>query len=228
MTSWHYRVGVGSATGAQSGVWRFWTWKDDIYLSLRSIGHVMKVSLHQSGVWQAGLTSEAARARNIDFTTRAWDRWRRPPELAMGTVKAFQIIVPASEVTQPRVLQPTRGKVEWLPRPTEGYCTYITALHGSAQAPGFATFLVGDAVARLLSHVELPSGAKLWVVSHDEVLTEGQATQLHAMKSRSTHEYATIENELRDAAHPRFGVFGSDSDGARFIIDISVPDHTRQ
>lgn len=128
VTDWKYRVAVGAATGPQSGVWRFWTWNDDVYVALRSIGHVLKVSLHQSGVWQAGLTSEAPRARNIDPSTRSWDRWRRPPEFAMGTVKAFQIIIPSSEVTWPRVIQPAQGKVEWLPRPPEGYCTYVTAV----------------------------------------------------------------------------------------------------
>jgi hypothetical protein len=58
------RFVVGTRGGLRSSTWRCWTpagGKSDVYLAPRSLAGSYKISLHESGSWQVGLTSEVKR-----------------------------------------------------------------------------------------------------------------------------------------------------------------------
>ncbi len=110
-----------NAHRCQSGVWRLWTHGDDVYISLRDLTKVKKVSLHPSGRWRNAWAEEHV-AKGSPFVApgqdRATDKWERPPELAPGVTRAFDIVVSASDVTQPQHLDPNTlngMKIMWGP-----------------------------------------------------------------------------------------------------------------
>lgn len=221
--TWTYRVAVGDAAGPQSSCWRFWVWNNDVYVAARSIGHQMKVSLHGSDVWQAGLTSEFAKQRGIDPTARSWERWHRPSEFAPGVVKAFKVIVPASEVTAPLSSRAAgAGNVHWLPCPAEGHCTYITLLHSRGSVPQDTTFSEGNIPTRSLDHVTLPGGDQIWLVAHEELMNQHQAQQLRVLKAQTDPAVARLADRLSQTKQPRWVFFGMAEDGSRFFLDVAV------
>lgn len=64
-----------------------------MYISPRMLGGSVKVSLHQSGSWQLGLTTESP-AHFRSAGSRHWDIWKRGGKLAPGTVRAWYLLIP--------------------------------------------------------------------------------------------------------------------------------------
>lgn len=69
----------------------------DMYICPRMLGGRVKVSLHQSGSWQLGLTQESS-ADVCSDGSRHWDIWKRGGELAPGTVRAWYLLIPDQEL----------------------------------------------------------------------------------------------------------------------------------
>ena len=69
----------------------------DIYISPRMLGGAVKVSLHESGSWQAGLAKESS-ANLRSAGSRHWDIWKRGEELAPGNVRAWYLLIPDQEL----------------------------------------------------------------------------------------------------------------------------------
>jgi hypothetical protein len=61
----------------------------DLYICPHMLGGAVKASLHESGSWQAGLTSGES---------RHWDIWERGEELAPGMVRAWYLLIPDQEL----------------------------------------------------------------------------------------------------------------------------------
>ena len=127
------RFAVGQPDGPQSSVWRLSVKGNDVYIALREIAKVKKITLHESGSWRNAWTTEQI-AKGLPFLApgedRATDKWR-PLEWAPGLIRAFDIVVPASEVTCPKHLDPngfSGKKIEWVPSAPEGYATYTSRL----------------------------------------------------------------------------------------------------
>jgi hypothetical protein len=80
-------------------VWRLWLVpsKNDVYIAARNAAAAFKVSLHQSGRWRVGFTNpdDPLIPKGRD---RAVHKWHRPPELAPGMTRAFEIGIPATEI----------------------------------------------------------------------------------------------------------------------------------
>lgn len=96
------RFAIGPPDGVSSNAWRIWTMKTgDVYIACRDNFKEVKVSLHASGRWRMGFTSEALVKNPLlirDGEDRAWNVWDRPPETLPNTVRAFQLIFPTSEL----------------------------------------------------------------------------------------------------------------------------------
>jgi hypothetical protein len=147
------RFAVGDPAGARSAVWRLWTsrTKSDVYVSAWALTSVLKVSLHESGDWRHAFTDIRGMAHVAPGQDRAMARWERPPEFAQGVTRAFEIIIPASEVTKPPYLERDKDfrpeyadkEIVWVPPAPEGYATHFTVLFTSAEVtagtlPGLA------------------------------------------------------------------------------------------
>lgn len=105
MTLTEYRPGKGrriQLTGEPdrcSTVWRIASARHtaDVYISPLMHGGKVRVSLHQSGSWQVGLTKEHATHLSSQ-ESRHWDIWQRGGELAPGTVRAWYLLIPDQEL----------------------------------------------------------------------------------------------------------------------------------
>lgn len=215
------RFAVGPPNGISSNAWRIWTMKTgDVYIACRDNFKEVKVSLHASGRWRMGFTTEAL-AKNAllvgDGENRAWDVWDRPPETLPNTVRAFQLIFPTSELA---VRPDQRQLKDWQ-----------NVIHIEAAPLGKLTvislFITQGEVALAhesepsfcLASLNLNNGTYVQLIAHGE--PEGNFPKLVAASvadARKQTEGAglTIPNDA-------YGYFlGQHDDGTRFIFGASV------
>lgn len=160
--------------------------KSDIYISGRSLGSSVKVSLHEPGPSRFALTSEWLRRTGFQAPEGRdrrlaveWDRPRpRPPR---QVARPFSIIVPYDEVLDRE--RPETGQVVWVPPPPENTCIHFdiiytpagTLITGHPGARGMGTKLVGE--------VQLQNGERVFVTSLVRQMDE--ATRRYVAKLRS-------------------------------------------
>jgi hypothetical protein len=70
---------------------------DDVYIVPTMMGGDMKVSLHKSGSWQAGLTVEG-HAKLPLTESRHWEIFPRSPEFGPGATRAWYLLLPDEEL----------------------------------------------------------------------------------------------------------------------------------
>jgi hypothetical protein len=230
------RFAVGVPEGSRSSVWRIWTHDNEVYLSARALTSILKISLHSSGDWRHAFTAEQVVAGLPFITpgqTRAIDRWERPPEFWPGVTKAFEIVVPSSEVTTPshpkanELFRRNLGakKVVWVPAAPEGYATHFTVLFTKPEVT--AATLPGwpgrDAMGtRLIWKTELPNAETVWIVSHEppdtfqQWVAEGKRYLISVASSAVWEEAAANGLELRILSCGY-----NYQDGTRVYLDIS-------
>jgi hypothetical protein len=167
------RFAVGDPTGPQSSVWRLWTRGNDVYISLRDLTKAKKVSLHSSGRWRNAWTTEHV-AKGSPFVApgqdRATDKWDRPPEFSPGVTRAFDIVVPASEVTNPKVPDAdtlSGKKIVWVTPPPRDYATHFTVLFTTAEVTAATSGWPGrrSMGTQLIWKAELPNRETVWLVA---------------------------------------------------------------
>jgi len=88
------RFAVGNPKGLTSNSWRVWAEKKcELYIACRDNFKETKVSLHASGRWRMGYTTEAI-AKNPSLVSpgddRAWEIWDRPSETLPQTTIALR------------------------------------------------------------------------------------------------------------------------------------------
>lgn len=211
------RFAVGPPDGLTSNSWRGWaTKRGDVYIVCRDNFREVKVSLHVSGRWRMGFTSEAvAESSHLlpSDQNRAWEVWNRPPASLPKTVVAYRLVFPTSELA---VRPEQRPQKEWK-----------NVVYIEAAPPGRVTvvslFVTDGEVA--LTHASEPSfcmasldignGRRAQFVAHGD--PEGELPQLieeNVAKARSAAESAGIE-----IPEEAFGLFhGLQDDGSRFLF----------
>lgn len=96
------RFAVGPPDGITSNAWKLWTSKNkDVYITCRDNFKEAKVSLHASGRWRMGFTSEALTKSAeliLPQQNRAWEVWDRPPPQLPNATIAFRLVFPTPEL----------------------------------------------------------------------------------------------------------------------------------
>jgi len=72
----------------------------DVYIASRQFAGIMKISLHQSGIWQTSFIRDDLMPtdKTGSAPSRHLDRWTRPDEFAEGYTQALTIIFPWTEL----------------------------------------------------------------------------------------------------------------------------------
>lgn len=96
------RVTAGRDPGPRSGVWRIFTYRDDIYVQPRYAGGALKTSFHASGLNRHAFT-EGVAPRWINDGDRAFVKWEGPPDFIDGAKLLLDIVIPTDELTEPTV-----------------------------------------------------------------------------------------------------------------------------
>jgi len=106
------RYGIGSPDGQRSAVWKFWTYKDDVYATHRVPNGVEKFSFHASGDWRRAIVAERIPAGVSD---RVLNRWRRSPPEHPGSGRAtvaLTVVFPWHQISPTSV--PLDSAVQWI------------------------------------------------------------------------------------------------------------------
>lgn len=166
------RIGVGDANGPQSGVFRIWSpnEKSDIYAAVRDIAGDIKISLHETGECNAGLTAQFAKQEFAAVTamggSRHQSQWLRQTHVGPLIVTPLQFVIPASELRIWRDNPILTEKVTWLEPPGVGRSIIISCIFSGQffpddEWPGRhnGTYLLGTKL--------LPNGEKFWLIWQD-------------------------------------------------------------
>ena len=105
----YIRIGVGSEASAFSSIWKFWVQGDDAYITARTLGRVLKYSLHKSGLWRYAFHSAVDLQEGEDRKRYGWS----PREILPGTRVGPVVIVPSTNVPGP-LMEPCPSNVTWL------------------------------------------------------------------------------------------------------------------
>jgi hypothetical protein len=72
----------------------------DVYIASRQFAGIVKISLHQSGIWQTSFIRDDLMPTDNTGSapSRHLDRWTRPDEFAEGYTQALTIIFPWTEL----------------------------------------------------------------------------------------------------------------------------------
>lgn len=164
--SYQLRFCVGQPKGPKAGVWRLWTArppKSDVYVAARGAASSMKMSLHESGAWQASFTSQFAdtlQAKNEWFREyRHIDKWDRPIELSPGLTLALRLIFPASELRTYSLDLGTSKPTTWIPAPLPGLVCEIALVFSRLEVPVSNWPGKSQHGTQLLARHSLPNGA---------------------------------------------------------------------
>jgi hypothetical protein len=211
------RFAVGPPDGLTSNSWRMWTSKHgDVYIACRDNFKEVRVSLHPSGRWRMGFTTQAIE-KNPQLLppdiNRAWDVWDEPPASLPDSVVAFKLIFPTSELAvrpEQRRTKLWEGVLYIEPAPpgkvtiTTLFVTKDASMLKHESEPSFclASLAIGnDRRAQLIAHTD-PSGGL------EEFIAKGVSA------ARKQTESAGV----RIPQEGYFYLYGQRDDGCRFII----------
>lgn len=210
------RWAVGSADGLRSSTWRLWgNKKGNIYISCRSMGHIVKASFHPDRNCHVGFTSEyadTARKRFSNISSRHWEKWTIPDE---PMVRAIQIVLPASEL---RSFPATEtAQLRWLPAPLPNSVSIVSIFiaHRGAEMkwPGSA-------------HGTLPLGVIVtekrvtWAVYSSNSIDAKTKVWIEDNRSKLASMPVTAETLRKPGI--RAVLFGDQEGHSKFFIELSL------
>ena len=222
------RFGVQDDQGRRAATWKLWTpakgGYSDVYLACRSLGGVLKTSLHESGKWHIAYSKEAFE-EHVEgaiprFEDRFVEKWPRPADLHAGITLAYRIVTPAASSTIAITDANTKG-VTWIPNAPKGKATeiavFITEPHTKTTdwpgKRGMGTLFIGS--------IELANGSTVWAVYHFVDMPD-----LSSLGQRAGHYYkGRTKQDIDDALSKgmlRAIAYGSHEDGSRIIYDFAV------
>jgi hypothetical protein len=163
------RIAVGYPPEPQSGIYRIWNQKgkSNIFVSVRDIADQIKISLHESGECNAGLTGQFAQKEMAAVAamggSRHQSRWIRRTHTGSRVITPLQIVVPATELNKCSEYHATKKKITWIAPPEAGHSIIISCMFSGQylsddEWPGRnnGTQLIGIKI--------LPNGEKFWLI----------------------------------------------------------------
>jgi len=218
------RFGIHDDAGHRAATWKLWTeasgGKSDVYLACRSLGGVLKASLHESGNWHIAFSQQTFEASVEGVipkcTDRFMDKWPRPSEIAPGVTLAFRIVTPWTGVTNAIEGASTTGVI-WLPNAPEPKATEIDILLVKPTTPVSGWPGKQSMGTSLIGSIPLESGetvwAVYWMVDMPDLTKAAKGTG-HFFKGKNEKD---VEREGLRAL-----VVGTESDGSRVMYDCAV------
>jgi hypothetical protein len=224
------RVAVGHIHGPQSAVFRIWSpsGKSDVYAAVRDIAGKIKISLHETGECNAGLTTQFA-GKEVSAVaamggSRHQSKWSRHTHVGSWIVTPLQFVIPASELRMWRAKPILSEKVTWLQPPGEGRSVIISCIFSGQSLPDEewpgrrnGTHLLGTKL--------LPNGEKFWLIWQDcssGPIEQGLLFKAQAhMKQQRPVRFSNITDDTPPA--PRSLIFNEyPTDGLLVVLDAAA------
>ncbi len=166
------RVVVGHSPEPQSAFLRFWSQrgKSDVYASVRNIAGKIKISLHESGECNAGLTDQFAKneleAVAAIGGSRHQSKWRRKTHVGSLIVTPLQFAIPFSQLKVWKNDTGTEKRITWINPPEPNHSIIISCIF-SGQALSDDKWPGRNNGTNLIVSNILPNGEKFWLVWQD-------------------------------------------------------------
>lgn len=157
------RVIVGTAPGRRSGMWRFFTRGDDIYVQSNAMRKDLKTSLHASGKGHHAWTDSGV-AQWVPDGDRYMMKWDKPEDFAPGGKILLGIVLPTDHLTVPPEEPPLaqREKITLLAPAPQGEAMMLSVI---LTAPGTRLTAPKKRSSALLARWELPTRGTVWIVA---------------------------------------------------------------
>lgn len=214
------RFAIGPPDGYTSNSWRIWTTKaGDVYIACRDNFKEAKVSLHASGRWRMGFTTEAITNNPLlvgEGENRAWDIWDRPVEKIPNIVQAFKLVFSSSQlkITPDKRLTKSWKDVIYIEAPPIGKLTVITLFVTNENVrlnhesePSF-----------WLASLDLNNGCYAQLVAHGE--HEGNLPDLISCAVENARLSTKAAGQIPEGAYGYF--LGHRDDGVRYMFGAPV------
>ncbi len=163
------RIVVGCSPKPQSAIYRIWSnkGKSDVYASIRDIAGVFKVSLHESGVCQAGFTQkfEIENKEIIDDVggSRHQSRWCRKTHVGPRIITPLQFCIPANQLKVWEKKKEIPKKTTWIDPPEKEYSIIISCIF-SGQVISDDNWPGRVNGTKFIGTKVLPNGEKFWLI----------------------------------------------------------------
>jgi len=209
------RFAVGTPDGPRSSTWRIWVGRDgSVFVSTRTPGGHVQVSLHASGRWRIVFDDPAEPPRiGAAAGTRLFDQFAPGPEIKPGIRHGVMIVIPWLVVGPPSARPPEEERILWLPPLAEGQVACVPLF---LTAPNV---IVDDAIASTTgprgSGVSLRYTTR--VARPEEVEDWTGIAARRAGSDRGEVPGATAEEDTRGF------VVGEMPDGTRWLLDLRIP-----
>lgn len=221
---------MGRADGPCSATLRIWipSGKSDVYASVRERAGDFKISLHESGECNAGLTNQfAAREEAVVAAmggSRHQSRWMRVTHTGSRVVTPLQFALPSSELRTWRGISAQDSAITWIDPPSEGRSIIVSCLF-SGQSLLDDEWPGRQNGTHLVRSRHLPNGEKFWLLWQDCPTTAHE--QSMPAKARSLMgqpgwvRFSRIADDSPPAA--RVMIFKeSRRDGLLVVLDAAV------
>lgn len=215
------RLAVGGSGIARSGIWKFWSTRTgDVYIACREMRGGFKVSIHSSGLCNAGFSSEYAKGTLREYGvwsgSRHIEQWRIVRPVTQPTMAA-RLFIPGSEVRVLANHEKHSPRITWIPLPSPDKTVCIEVVLARSQDQ----FRSEDCGRIFTARWALGSGESLWV-GHQTIDTprdvlEGIATQ----RSGDRIQLDGRAEWNRDHPQGRLLVFGPNIGGWVSFIDAA-------
>ena len=225
------RLAVGYKEGPNSATLRIWSpkGKSDVYASVRERAGDLKVSLHESGKCNAGLTSQFSEKETAAIAAMGGSRhqseWIRARCTGLQTIIPLQFIFPVSELRRWKQQNVKDNKTTWISPPKDGHSIFVSLAFSGQEIPdhkwsgaGIGTNLVGSKL--------LPNGEKVWVWWQDRPTTkEILMIFSEARKHRQQREPVLFSTSTGDLSEgPRSLIFKEYKQKGRLVIIDAATD----
>ena len=208
-----------------SSVWRVWSHGAHVYAADRGLTGEFKTSLHAGGRSRhAFVTNAAAERFREPGLDRAILKWNRPDLQVTGATLLLQILMPEPGLAAylPRYdLPPTLIR---LSRPAANHVIYVsvveTARGLTPEGPRFA-----NRPTAVLTSWRTSEETMIWVVDHDEPLTEANLSQLSHIEQELTAavDPAMLDDApVKSSSELRGFLLVDPTDGVGRVIDLSM------
>ncbi|MDH4079078.1 MAG: hypothetical protein OEU68_04620 [Nitrospira sp.] len=207
------RWAVGTKDGRRSSTWRMWgDKKGDCYLSMRSIGATLKVSLHRDRRCSVGFTKEFE-SKKFGFSSRHWHRWVLP---GSPVVKGFQILVPDSDLAE--FASEEKEPMAWIPAPGEGRAVVVTVF--IAEPPTEFSWVNPEKNGNLLGTMVCRTRAT-WAVHKNQKLDVNTVKMIEENRAKVQKRGAALLKDIPPIGL-RTTLFGHHSDTDVFFIELDA------
>ena len=208
------RFAVGAANGRRSSTWRVWgNKKGDFYFSTRTLGGIVKTSLHRDGTCHYGFTSDyVAKPKSLapKNRSRLLDRWHLPDAPFCA---ASRILIPEAELRDfPTV---DSDQMRWLTPPPPGglFAAAVYVFRPDALGDGWPGADKGSIPIGVLT----TGSRSAWVVGINQAMDAKTAAWLDNERRRLAESI-----KVEKAVGHRMVLAGAEGpDGARCYLEVA-------